>query len=174
MLQGFGKGKPLHPLNWELGALGVHAAFWTVAVDELWCVCDAVGTAGNSPYCVGRFGVFCGHTCGGMTSVDAPRRFFSHTLTQVLTHKPVLRGGFRDPACLPPLWEHGPQTWCSETGRDSRTRYRQIPFHLKVTHSHKGNSELTKYEEENCHPYHHQNRNTFNVKPFLWSFLNRF
>ncbi|XP_045843425.1 Fanconi anemia group A protein isoform X3 [Meles meles] len=37
------------------------------------------------------FGVFCGHTCGGTISADVPKRFFSHTLTQVLTHKPVLR-----------------------------------------------------------------------------------
>ncbi|XP_044111456.1 Fanconi anemia group A protein isoform X1 [Neovison vison] len=37
------------------------------------------------------FGVFCGHMCGGMISADVPKRFFSHTLTQVLTHKPVLR-----------------------------------------------------------------------------------
>ncbi|XP_027472909.1 Fanconi anemia group A protein isoform X11 [Zalophus californianus] len=37
------------------------------------------------------FGVFCGHTYGAAVSTDAPKRFFSHTLTQVLTHKPVLR-----------------------------------------------------------------------------------
>uniref|UniRef100_A0A452TVY9 FA complementation group A n=1 Tax=Ursus maritimus TaxID=29073 RepID=A0A452TVY9_URSMA len=36
-------------------------------------------------------GVLCGRTCGGMISADAPKRFYSHTLTQVLTHKPVLR-----------------------------------------------------------------------------------
>ncbi|XP_049478743.1 Fanconi anemia group A protein [Panthera uncia] len=37
------------------------------------------------------FGVFCGHTYDRMISTDSPKRFFSHTLTQVLTHKPVLR-----------------------------------------------------------------------------------
>ncbi|XP_021561324.2 Fanconi anemia group A protein isoform X1 [Neomonachus schauinslandi] len=37
------------------------------------------------------FGVFCGHTYGAAVSTDVPKRFFSHTLTQVLTHKPVLR-----------------------------------------------------------------------------------
>ncbi|XP_047702216.1 Fanconi anemia group A protein isoform X1 [Prionailurus viverrinus] len=37
------------------------------------------------------FGVFCGHTYDRMISTDPPKRFFSHTLTQVLTHKPVLR-----------------------------------------------------------------------------------
>ncbi|XP_046934937.1 Fanconi anemia group A protein isoform X1 [Lynx rufus] len=37
------------------------------------------------------FGVFCGHTYDRMISTDCPKRFFSHTLTQVLTHKPVLR-----------------------------------------------------------------------------------
>uniref|UniRef100_A0A8C9KI94 FA complementation group A n=1 Tax=Panthera tigris altaica TaxID=74533 RepID=A0A8C9KI94_PANTA len=36
------------------------------------------------------FGVFCGHTYDRMISTDSPKRFFSHTLTQVLTHKPVL------------------------------------------------------------------------------------
>ncbi|XP_041627092.1 Fanconi anemia group A protein isoform X1 [Vulpes lagopus] len=37
------------------------------------------------------FGMFCGHTFGRMISTDCPKRFFSHTLTQVLTHKPVLK-----------------------------------------------------------------------------------
>ncbi|XP_047566032.1 Fanconi anemia group A protein isoform X6 [Lutra lutra] len=37
------------------------------------------------------FGVFCGPMYGGTISADVPKRFFSHTLTQVLTHKPVLR-----------------------------------------------------------------------------------
>ncbi|KAF3817535.1 hypothetical protein GH733_012822 [Mirounga leonina] len=37
------------------------------------------------------FGVFCGRTYGAAVSADVPKRFFSHTLTQVLTHKPVLR-----------------------------------------------------------------------------------
>uniref|UniRef100_A0A8C0JVD8 FA complementation group A n=1 Tax=Canis lupus dingo TaxID=286419 RepID=A0A8C0JVD8_CANLU len=37
------------------------------------------------------FGMFCGHTFGRMMSTDCPKRFFSHTLTQVLTHKPVLK-----------------------------------------------------------------------------------
>ncbi|XP_038522652.1 Fanconi anemia group A protein isoform X1 [Canis lupus familiaris] len=37
------------------------------------------------------FGRFCGHTFGRMMSTDCPKRFFSHTLTQVLTHKPVLK-----------------------------------------------------------------------------------
>ncbi|GAB5582596.1 Fanconi anemia group A protein isoform X1 [Prionailurus iriomotensis] len=42
-------------------------------------------------HCDIRFGVFCGHTYDRMISTDPPKRFFSHTLTQVLTHKPVLR-----------------------------------------------------------------------------------
>ncbi|XP_029782166.1 Fanconi anemia group A protein [Suricata suricatta] len=37
------------------------------------------------------FGMFCGHTYGRILAADSPKRFFSHTLTQVLTHKPVLR-----------------------------------------------------------------------------------
>ncbi|XP_077610266.1 Fanconi anemia group A protein [Crocuta crocuta] len=37
------------------------------------------------------FGVFSGHTYSSIMSTDSPKRFFSHTLTQVLTHKPVLR-----------------------------------------------------------------------------------
>uniref|UniRef100_A0A8C7AXA8 FA complementation group A n=1 Tax=Neovison vison TaxID=452646 RepID=A0A8C7AXA8_NEOVI len=66
---------------------------WSMAFGELLlgCGCDVVGPVGTSRCCVGRFGVFCGHMCGGMISADVPKRFFSHTLTQVLTHKPVLR-----------------------------------------------------------------------------------
>uniref|UniRef100_A0A8C0TK69 FA complementation group A n=1 Tax=Canis lupus familiaris TaxID=9615 RepID=A0A8C0TK69_CANLF len=45
----------------------------------------------TSQCCVCRFGMFCGHTFGRMMSTDCPKRFFSHTLTQVLTHKPVLK-----------------------------------------------------------------------------------
>ncbi|XP_070119293.1 Fanconi anemia group A protein isoform X6 [Equus przewalskii] len=37
------------------------------------------------------FSTFSGQTFGSIISTDAPKRFFSHTLTQILTHKPVLR-----------------------------------------------------------------------------------
>ncbi|XP_046539282.1 Fanconi anemia group A protein isoform X4 [Equus quagga] len=37
------------------------------------------------------FSMFSGQTFGSIISTDAPKRFFSHTLTQILTHKPVLR-----------------------------------------------------------------------------------
>lgn len=35
--------------------------------------------------------VYSGHVCCGMIAVDSLKRFFSHTLTQILTHKPVLK-----------------------------------------------------------------------------------
>ncbi|XP_074261461.1 Fanconi anemia group A protein isoform X12 [Saimiri boliviensis] len=37
------------------------------------------------------FDVFSGHTLGSIISTDSPKRFFSHTLTQILTHSPVLK-----------------------------------------------------------------------------------
>uniref|UniRef100_A0A8C7B2C9 FA complementation group A n=1 Tax=Neovison vison TaxID=452646 RepID=A0A8C7B2C9_NEOVI len=80
VLRGFQKNSDLR------GAEPTH-----VARLLLGCGCDVVGPVGTSRCCVGRFGVFCGHMCGGMISADVPKRFFSHTLTQVLTHKPVLR-----------------------------------------------------------------------------------
>ncbi|KAL6082919.1 hypothetical protein STEG23_002613 [Scotinomys teguina] len=39
----------------------------------------------------GWFSVYSGHVCCGMMAVDSLKRFFSHTLTQILTHKPVLK-----------------------------------------------------------------------------------
>ncbi|XP_015984425.2 Fanconi anemia group A protein isoform X3 [Rousettus aegyptiacus] len=36
------------------------------------------------------FSVLSGHTCGGI-STDSSKSFFRHTLTQILTHKPVLK-----------------------------------------------------------------------------------
>uniref|UniRef100_A0A2K5QI36 FA complementation group A n=1 Tax=Cebus imitator TaxID=2715852 RepID=A0A2K5QI36_CEBIM len=39
----------------------------------------------------GWFDVFSGHTLGSIISTDSPKRFFSHTLTQILTHSPVLK-----------------------------------------------------------------------------------
>ncbi|XP_064226019.1 Fanconi anemia group A protein isoform X2 [Aotus nancymaae] len=37
------------------------------------------------------FDVFNGHTLGSIISTDSPKRFFSHTLTQIFTHSPVLK-----------------------------------------------------------------------------------
>ncbi|XP_024591394.1 LOW QUALITY PROTEIN: Fanconi anemia group A protein [Neophocaena asiaeorientalis asiaeorientalis] len=37
------------------------------------------------------FGVFSGHMYGSVISTESPKRFFCHTLTQILTHKPVLK-----------------------------------------------------------------------------------
>uniref|UniRef100_A0A096NB00 FA complementation group A n=1 Tax=Papio anubis TaxID=9555 RepID=A0A096NB00_PAPAN len=37
------------------------------------------------------FGVFSGHMLGGVISTASPKRFFSHTLTQILTHSPLLK-----------------------------------------------------------------------------------
>ncbi|XP_032320532.1 Fanconi anemia group A protein isoform X2 [Camelus ferus] len=39
----------------------------------------------------GWFSTFSGHTYRGIISTDSPKRFFFHTLTQILTHKPVLK-----------------------------------------------------------------------------------
>nr|XP_045012381.1 Fanconi anemia group A protein [Jaculus jaculus] len=39
----------------------------------------------------GWFGVYSGRSCCGMIGVDSLKRFFSHTLTQILTHNPVLK-----------------------------------------------------------------------------------
>ncbi|XP_049559518.1 Fanconi anemia group A protein isoform X2 [Orcinus orca] len=41
--------------------------------------------------CFCRFGVFSGHMYGSIISTESPKRFFCHTLTQILTHKPVLK-----------------------------------------------------------------------------------
>ncbi|XP_070939801.1 Fanconi anemia group A protein [Macaca nemestrina] len=51
------------------------------------------------------FGVFSGHMLGSVISTDSPKRFFSHTLTQILTHSPLLKGGPRAEAAqlLPSL-----------------------------------------------------------------------
>ncbi|KAL4685492.1 hypothetical protein H8959_001089 [Pygathrix nigripes] len=38
-----------------------------------------------------RFGVFSGHMLGSVISTDSTKRFFSHTLTQMLTHSPLLK-----------------------------------------------------------------------------------
>ncbi|KAM7332305.1 hypothetical protein ACRRTK_009013 [Alexandromys fortis] len=40
---------------------------------------------------VHRLSAYSGHVCCGMIGVDSHKRFFSHTLTQILTHKPVLK-----------------------------------------------------------------------------------
>ncbi|XP_030780277.1 Fanconi anemia group A protein isoform X1 [Rhinopithecus roxellana] len=37
------------------------------------------------------FGVFSGHMLGSVISTDSTKRFFSHTLTQILTHSPLLK-----------------------------------------------------------------------------------
>ncbi|XP_028333815.1 Fanconi anemia group A protein isoform X6 [Physeter macrocephalus] len=37
------------------------------------------------------FGVFSGHMYRSIISTESPKRFFCHTLTQILTHKPVLK-----------------------------------------------------------------------------------
>uniref|UniRef100_A0A2K6AU94 FA complementation group A n=1 Tax=Macaca nemestrina TaxID=9545 RepID=A0A2K6AU94_MACNE len=48
------------------------------------------------------FGVFSGHMLGSVISTDSPKRFFSHTLTQILTHSPLLKGGSWDYRRVPP------------------------------------------------------------------------
>ncbi|XP_057569459.1 Fanconi anemia group A protein isoform X4 [Hippopotamus amphibius kiboko] len=37
------------------------------------------------------FGIFSGHMYRSIISTESPKRFFCHTLTQILTHKPVLK-----------------------------------------------------------------------------------
>ncbi|XP_051024574.1 Fanconi anemia group A protein [Acomys russatus] len=39
----------------------------------------------------GWFGVYSGHRCCGMAAAESLTRFFSYTLTQILTHRPVLK-----------------------------------------------------------------------------------
>ncbi|XP_029423710.1 Fanconi anemia group A protein isoform X2 [Nannospalax galili] len=39
----------------------------------------------------GWFRVYTGHVCCGLTALDSVKRFFHHALTQILTHKPVLK-----------------------------------------------------------------------------------
>ena len=51
--------------------------------------------------CICRFSVFSGHMYRSIISTESPKRFFCHTLTQILTHKPVLKGGSWCPGCLP-------------------------------------------------------------------------
>jgi hypothetical protein len=36
--------------------------------------------------------MFSGHVYCGIISTDSVKRFFSHSLTQILTHSPVLKG----------------------------------------------------------------------------------
>nr|XP_060508713.1 Fanconi anemia group A protein [Panthera onca] len=72
------------------------------------------------------FGVFCGHTYDRMISTDSPKRFFSHTLTQVLTHKPVLRGRFQSPGCLAPDGSLGPDGRTLRRLKSMRTRYHRM------------------------------------------------
>uniref|UniRef100_A0A8C5Z4K5 FA complementation group A n=1 Tax=Marmota marmota marmota TaxID=9994 RepID=A0A8C5Z4K5_MARMA len=55
--------------------------------------------SGRSPSAVLRLGVFQALPCGGV-SADVLKRFLSHTLTQVLTHSPVLKGR---PSTLAPV-----------------------------------------------------------------------
>ncbi|XP_069320856.1 Fanconi anemia group A protein [Eulemur rufifrons] len=70
-------------------ALDVLQRMLTFALDAL-----AAGAQDGSPWHKAVrcwFGVLGGDTCCGMTSPDSPKRFFSHTLTQILTHNPVLK-----------------------------------------------------------------------------------
>uniref|UniRef100_A0A452DQA2 FA complementation group A n=1 Tax=Capra hircus TaxID=9925 RepID=A0A452DQA2_CAPHI len=55
---------------------------------------EGLGCAGPFPEClccVYRFGVFSGPMCQSILSAETLKRWFCHTLTQILTHKPVLK-----------------------------------------------------------------------------------
>lgn len=55
----------------------------------------------RAPFCcICRLSVFSGHTYCSVISTGCPQRFFRHVLTQILTHKPVLKGGSRGPVSL--------------------------------------------------------------------------
>ncbi|KAK7801790.1 hypothetical protein U0070_027511 [Myodes glareolus] len=69
-------------------AIDVLQRMLTFALDTL----DA-GPQVTSAYQTARgwLSAYSGHVCCGMIAVDSQKRFFSHTLTQILTHKPVLK-----------------------------------------------------------------------------------
>nr|XP_008533884.1 PREDICTED: Fanconi anemia group A protein isoform X15 [Equus przewalskii] len=58
------------------------------------------------------FSTFSGQTFGSIISTDAPKRFFSHTLTQILTHKPVLRERVELCKDAPSAHQSVPQALC--------------------------------------------------------------
>ncbi|OBS77115.1 hypothetical protein A6R68_16418 [Neotoma lepida] len=63
-------------------------AMLSVALDTL----DADPQVTSASQAVrGWFSVYSGHVCCGMMAVGSLKRFFSHTLIQILTHKPVLK-----------------------------------------------------------------------------------
>nr|XP_020138375.1 LOW QUALITY PROTEIN: Fanconi anemia group A protein [Microcebus murinus] len=92
VLRGFQKHsdpRSVEPEKMPQVALDVLQRMLTFALDAL-----AAGAQDGSPshkVVTCWFGVFSGHIRGDITSTDSPKRFFSHTLTQILTHNPVLK-----------------------------------------------------------------------------------
>ena len=95
--------RPAHtpkPGVWSVGPAGLRCFS-----DELLLVREvSLPGSGNleGPFpeclrCVYRFGVFSGPMYQSIFSAETLKRWFCHTLTQILTHKPVLKGGSKRP-----------------------------------------------------------------------------
>ncbi|XP_052583284.1 Fanconi anemia group A protein isoform X2 [Peromyscus californicus insignis] len=80
--------RPVEPEKMPQVAADVLQRMLTFALDTL----DADPQVTSASQTVrGWFSVYSGHVCCGMTAGDSLKRFFSHTLTQILTHKAVLK-----------------------------------------------------------------------------------
>ncbi|XP_028736731.1 Fanconi anemia group A protein [Peromyscus leucopus] len=80
--------RPVEPEKMPQVATAVLQRMLTFALDTL----DADPQVTSASQTVrGWFSVYSGHVCCGTTAVDSLKRFFSHTLTQILTHKAVLK-----------------------------------------------------------------------------------
>lgn len=90
---GCGQSQPVCPSQGSgVGALQVSAAFRMSQATE-----NLEGPFPECLCCVYRFGVFSGPMCQSILSAETLKRWFCHTLTQILTHKPVLKGGSKSP-----------------------------------------------------------------------------
>ncbi|ERE80630.1 putative Fanconi anemia group A protein like protein [Cricetulus griseus] len=80
--------RPMEPEKMPQVATDVLQRMLTFALDTL----DADPQVTSAYQAVrGWCSVYSGHVCCGMIAVDSLKRFFSHTLTQILIYKPVLK-----------------------------------------------------------------------------------
>ncbi|XP_062965475.1 Fanconi anemia group A protein [Cynocephalus volans] len=93
ILSGFQKDSDLRrtvePEKMPQVALGVLQRMLIFALDALAAGAQEESSSHKAARC--WFSVFSGHTYSSIISTDSPKRFFSHTLTQILTHNPVLK-----------------------------------------------------------------------------------